>query len=126
MKNSLTLRKCTKCGAIVEVLHDCTCDDCGIKCCGETMISLQPNTVDASAEKHLPQYEVIGNYIIAKVPHVMEEDHYIEFLALDSNDITAKKFLKIGEDAQAVFPYIKGSKLYAYCNKHGIWSADIK
>ena len=28
---------CEKCGALVKVLIDCTCKDCGIKCCGEAM-----------------------------------------------------------------------------------------
>ena len=28
---------CEKCGAMVKVLIDCTCKDCGIKCCGEIM-----------------------------------------------------------------------------------------
>ena len=28
---------CEKCGAMVQVLIDCTCENCGIKCCGETM-----------------------------------------------------------------------------------------
>ena len=28
---------CEKCGAMVKVLIDCTCKNCGIKCCGETM-----------------------------------------------------------------------------------------
>ena len=26
-----------KCGAMVKVLIDCTCENCGIKCCGEAM-----------------------------------------------------------------------------------------
>ena len=34
---SLVIKRCLKCGATVEVLKDCTCDNCGIKCCGETM-----------------------------------------------------------------------------------------
>lgn len=28
---------CEKCGAMVKVLIDCTCANCGIKCCGEAM-----------------------------------------------------------------------------------------
>lgn len=28
---------CEKCGAMVKVLIDCTCENCGIKCCGECM-----------------------------------------------------------------------------------------
>ena len=28
---------CEKCGAMVKVLIDCTCENCGIKFCGQTM-----------------------------------------------------------------------------------------
>ena len=28
---------CEKCGAMVKVIIDCTCQNCGIQCCGETM-----------------------------------------------------------------------------------------
>jgi len=125
MKNEFKLKTCTKCGAVVEVMKDCTCDDCGIKCCGEEMVEMKPNTADASAEKHLPSYEVIGQYIVASVNHVMEDEHYIEYLALDHNNLTAKKFFKPNEKPTAVFPYIEGSKLYAYCNKHGVWQTTI-
>lgn len=126
MKNEFKIKKCSKCGATIEILNDCTCDNCGIKCCGIEMVEVVPNSVDASIEKHLPEYEVIGNYIVAKVNHVMEDEHYIEYLALDSDTISAKKYLKIGETPTAVFPYIKGSKLYSYCNKHGIWKTEVK
>jgi superoxide reductase len=126
MKNEFILRKCNKCGAMVEVLKDCTCDDCGIKCCGETMSVVTANTEDASVEKHMPTYEVVGAYIVVTVPHVMENEHYIEYIALDGENVNAKKYLKIGENAKAVFPYIKGSKIYSYCNKHGLWSVDVE
>ena len=125
MKKEFVIKKCLKCGATVEVLRDCTCNNCGIKCCGEEMIALAPNSVDASFEKHVPTYEVIGNYIVAEVPHVMEDDHYIEYIALVTDEIVAKKYFKPGETPKAVFPYVKGSTLYESCNKHGIWKADV-
>lgn len=125
MKNNFLIKRCLKCGATVEVIKDCTCDNCGIRCCSEPMVLVEPNTVDASVEKHKPTYEVIGAYIVVSVDHVMEEEHYIEYIALDGVNINAKKYFKAGDAAKAVFPYIKGSKVYAYCNKHGIWSTDI-
>ena len=30
------------------------------------------------------------------------------------------------QNAECKFKYIKGSKLYAYCNKHGLWSCDVE
>ena len=54
MKRELVIKKCVSCGATVKVIEDCNCgDDCGIKCCGEKMTVLQPNSVDASFEKHI-------------------------------------------------------------------------
>lgn len=121
----LVLKKCLKCGALVEILQDCTCDNCGIKCCGEEMKKIEPNTVDASFEKHVPNYEVIDNEIIVTVNHVMENEHYIEWIAMASDSKIGKKFLKPNQKATITFPYIKGSKIYAYCNKHGLWSQEI-
>ncbi len=28
---------CEKCGAMVQVLVECTCKNCGIQCCGKAM-----------------------------------------------------------------------------------------
>ena len=33
-------KQCLKCGALVEVIKDCTCKDCGIRCCGEPMVEV--------------------------------------------------------------------------------------
>lgn len=126
MKKEFTLAVCPKCGAMVEIIKECTCEDCGIKCCGETMVEVRANTVDASVEKHMPTYEVVGNYVVVTVPHVMEEEHYIEWVGIDGDNINAKKYFHAGENCKAVFPYIAGSKLLAYCNKHGLWSCEVK
>lgn len=125
MENKFIMKRCRKCGATIEVLKDCTCGDCGIVCCGEQMETLAPNSVDASFEKHLPTYEVVGAYVVVTVPHVMEDEHYIEFVGLNSDKINAKKYFKAGEVAKAVFPYVKGATIYSYCNKHGLWETQI-
>lgn len=122
----LTIKKCAKCGATVQVLEDCKCQNCGIKCCGEEMIKVVPNTVDASIEKHKPRIEIVGAYIIAQVDHVMEEEHFIEWIMLEGEKVSARKYFKIGDTVKAVFPYIKGSTVYAYCNKHGLWSTVVE
>lgn len=90
------------------------------------MIELVPNSVDAAFEKHVPNYEVIDNRIIVTVNHVMEEDHFIEWIAMSSNNKIIKKFLLPNEKASAIFPYVKGSKIYSFCNKHGLWAKDIE
>lgn len=49
-EKELVIKRCSKCQALVEVIKDCTSDNCSIKCCGEEMIELAPNSVDASFE----------------------------------------------------------------------------
>ena len=122
----LVIKKCDKCGAMVEVIQDCTCANCGIQCCGQQMREVKANSVDAAVEKHKPNYEVVGNYIVASVNHVMEGEHYIEYLALVGDNVNAKKYLTIGTEPKAIFPYIPGATLYAYCNKHGLWETEVK
>ena len=94
MKNELIIKKCQKCGALIEVINDCNCKDCGIICCEKPMIKLISNSVDASFEKHIPTFEHIGDEILVKVNHVMEKEHFIEWIALvNDNDICKVKLL---------------------------------
>ena len=111
---------------IIEIIKPCTCENCGVNCCGENMLDVIPNTVEASIEKHKPVVEICENYINVSVNHVMDPDHYIEWIAFESNQTIGKKFFKPGESIKAVFPYVKNSTVYAYCNKHGLWSEKVK
>ena len=121
----MKIRKCYKCGALVKVFHDCPSDECGIICCNEKMSLLKANTADAAAEKHVPEYEIVGDKIIARVNHVMEEDHYIEWIAYSYDHKEIFAYLKPGEKAEVEFEYVKGAVIYSYCNKHGLWSKEI-
>lgn len=122
----LVLKRCLKCGALVEVFEDCTCDDCGIKCCGQNMVKVAPNSVDAAFEKHVPTFEVKGDKIVVKVNHVMQDDHFIEWIVYLTENEETKICLRPGQEAIAKFNYKRGAKLYAYCNKHGLWEAEVK
>ncbi len=119
----LVLKKCLKCKAVIEVLEDKGCETF---CCGEEMKKIIPNSVDAAIEKHVPNYEVNDNKILVKVNHVMEDNHYIEWIAICSDNKTCKRFFKPGEIAEAKFEYIPGSIIYAYCNTHGLWSKVVE
>lgn len=122
----MKILKCLKCGAKVEVIDDCKCKGCGIMCCGAQMTEQKANSVECAVEKHLPVYEKVGAYIVVSVPHVMEDNHYIEAICFESKKISAKKYFKPGEEPKAVFPYVKGGKISSICNKHGIWTVNIE
>ena len=90
------------------------------------MVRLILNSVDASFEKHIPTFEYVGDEILVKVNHVMEKEHFIEWIALVNDKDICKVKLLSEQNAECRFKYIKGSKLYAYCNKHGLWSCDVE
>lgn len=125
MSKELVIKKCNKCGAIIKVLEDCNCP-CGIQCCGEEMKTLVPNSVDAAVEKHVPTYEVKDGKIFIRVNHVMEEEHYIEWISIvyDNKEVTT--YFKPGDEPVAKCEYVPGSTIYAYCNKHSLWKKEVE
>lgn len=130
MEKELILKKCNKCGAMVKVLKDCTCnhngESCGIRCCNEEMKVLVPNSVDAAVEKHLPEYEVKDGKIFVRVNHVMEEEHYIEWISILFDGKEKTTYLNPGDEPVAHCKYVPGSVIYAYCNKHELWKKVVE
>ena len=122
----MIIKKCNKCGAVVKVLNDCTCEDCGIMCCGEKMTEQKPNSVDVSFEKHVPTYEVDGDIINIHIDHVMDDDHYIEWVSIVDGNNEVTFYMKPGDSTDIRHEYIPGSKIYAYCNKHGLWEKEVE
>lgn len=123
MSRNFIVKKCKKCGQVIKVFGE---KDCDLECCGEKMFTLIPNSVDAAIEKHVPTYEIQGDKILVKVNHVMEDEHYIDWVAMVSDVKECIKYFKPGEIAEIHFKYIPGSILYAYCNKHGLWKKEVE
>ena len=121
MKNELVVKQCKHCKSTVIVLKDSK-----LMCCNEEMEVLVPNSVDAAFEKHIPTYEVQDGKILVTVNHVMEEDHYIEWIAMCTDKKVCLKYFAPGEEAKTHFKYVPGSYVYSYCNKHGLWKTEIK
>ncbi len=126
MKENTVFFKCEKCGNVIGLIDG---DEKNIQCCGEEMKNLTANSTDAATEKHVPVYEKQGNEILVKigeVEHPMEEEHYIMWIAQVSENRTTRVRLHPGEKPEAIFPYIPGSVLYAYCNKHNLWKNEVE
>lgn len=120
--------KCTHCGNIVGVIHEAGVP---LVCCGEKMEELVPNTVDAAKEKHVPVVTVDGNKItveIGSVAHPMVDEHYIQWVYIQTENGGQRKCLSPGEEPKAVFVLEddKAIAAFAYCNLHGLWKTDIK
>ena len=90
---------------------------------------LKPNTTDAAQEKHVPVVEKKDGELhvqVGSVEHPMLENHYIQFIALETKDGVKVKYLKPGEKPVAVFSDCgEPVAVYEYCNLHGLWKADL-
>ncbi len=118
--------RCEHCGQIVAVVKG---TGVPVMCCGQAMTEIVPGTVDASLEKHVPVYEVSDGKVSVKVgaaEHPMLEEHYIEWIAVQTKQGNQRKSLKPGEAPAACFAICEGDEVvavYAYCNLHGLWKA---
>ena len=89
---------------------------------------VKENSIDASLEKHVPFCKIKDNKVyvtIGEVVHPMEEDHYIEWIAMIKGNKIVKYLLKPSDEPKAIFAYEEGSIIYTYCNKHGLWKKEI-
>lgn len=92
---------------------------------------LEPNTTDAAQEKHVPVVTVNGNAVHVEVGstlHPMTPEHYITFIALETEK--GYQIVELTPDDQPIadFAVAEGDKpvaAYEYCNLHGLWKADI-
>lgn len=119
--------KCNQCGNVVEGIYE---GDGELVCCGEPMVELKENSVDAAQEKHVPVIEEDGEGVVVKVgsvAHPMDEDHYISTIEVICKcGLILRRNLKPGEAPEAKFPVKREDVEMAreYCNKHGLWIAQ--
>lgn len=116
--------KCNVCGNIVEVVH---AGEGELVCCGQPMVLMSENTVDAAKEKHVPVITKVADgykVTVGSVAHPMEDKHWIEWIELVADGKVYRQNLKPGNAPEATF-CIKADKVSAreYCNLHGLWKA---
>ena len=120
---------CRHCGNMAGLIEN---KGVPMVCCGDKMTELIPNTVEASAEKHLPVViETMAESItvaVGSAPHPMEEAHNIAFVYVESERGGQRKCLKVGEEPKLSFAFAddKPIAVYAYCNLHGLWKTEVK
>ena len=118
--------KCGVCGNIVMAIHEGAGD---LVCCGQDMVLMAENTVDAAVEKHVPVWTRDGDKLTVKVgdvAHPMEEKHYIEWIEVQIGETVLTRMLKPGEAPEAEFCLCGMSgdiTVREYCNIHGLWKA---
>lgn len=118
--------RCDHCGNIVTFLHAAGVP---VMCCGQKMTELLPGTTDASLEKHVPAVEIKGGKVyvqVGSVEHPMLPEHYIQWIALETNLGSQIRYLQAGQAPKAEFVLADGEEMvavYEYCNLHGLWKA---
>ena len=117
---------CAHCGNIIAYVNN---SGVPVMCCGQKMQELIPGTTDASQEKHVPVYTVEGNKVhvkVGSVTHPMQEEHYIQWISLQTKQGNQRKVLKPTDAPEACFCLCDGDEVeavYEYCNLHGLWKA---
>lgn len=125
MKENVRFYRCPICDNVIGLI-DGNMEH--IKCCDKPMEQMIANTTDASVEKHVPVVERVEDEIVVRVgeiEHPMEKEHYIMWIAQVTDSRTTRVRLYPEQATETRFPYIKGSTLYAYCNKHGLWKTEV-
>lgn len=126
MKAEVAFYKCEICGNMVGLIKR---GGGQLVCCGKPMTKLVPNTTEASVEKHIPVATRENGKILVQVGsaiHPMTEAHYIEWIAVVSADGTERISLSPNDEPKAVFCDKNDAEVYAYCNLHGLWKAEVK
>jgi superoxide reductase len=115
--------RCEICGNIVDVLH---AGVDSLSCCGQPMQLLEEKISDPEkGEKHVPVIETTKTGILVKVgkiPHPMQEIHYIEWIEVIAGGKVYRRFLNPQDKPEAEF-CIKEKEIVVreYCNMHGLW-----
>ena len=115
---------CEHCGNIIEYIKDVGVP---VVCCGKKMTELIPGTSDGAPEKHVPVVTVNGDKVLVEVgsvEHPMVEEHYIQWIAIETTRGSQRVKLDYTDKPRAEFKLAEGETLvaaYEYCNLHGLW-----
>ena len=118
---------CEKCGNIVGMIHE---GGGTLVCCGQKMTRVEAGTVEASREKHIPVVTREGDTVtvtVGSVLHPMTEEHSITWVYLQTDRGGQRKCLNPNEPPVVSFALAGETPIavYAYCNLHGLWKADV-
>ena len=104
---------CPVCGNVIRSIGEAL-----ISCCGITLPPVDPEPED---EEHRIHVETVEDEYYVTVDHPMTKDHYISFLAAVTD--IGIQFVKLYPEgnAEARFKINRVRKLYAFCNRHGLF-----
>ncbi|MBQ5970287.1 MAG: helix-turn-helix domain-containing protein [Clostridia bacterium] len=109
---------CPVCGNVIRTVGAAV-----VSCCGITLPALEAEPADAD---HAIRVETVEDEYYVTVPHPMEKQHHISFLAAVSDQ--SVRFVKLYPEgsAEAWFRINRVKAVYAYCNRHGLFQLDLR
>ena len=108
---------CPVCGNVVFARGDAM-----ISCCGIQLPALEAEEPD---EAHSLKTERVEDEIFVSSDHPMSKDHYLSFIAYMTPDDCEMKTLYPEGSAEARFFFRGSGRLYAYCNRHGLFVRKV-
>ena len=112
------LHVCPVCGNVMFAKGDSL-----ISCCG---IELPPLEAEAPDDAHRAVIENVENEYFVTIPHPMDKEHFISFMAYVTMDRFEMKALYPEGNAEArFFPRSRNGKLFFYCNRHGLFCQKL-
>lgn len=109
--------RCPVCGNVLFAAGEAV-----ICCCGITLPPLEPEATD---EEHRIRVSRVEDEYLVTVDHPMTKDHYLSFLAAVSDgSVQLKKLYPEGE-ALARFRIDGVRRVYACCNRHGLFAIKL-
>ena len=104
---------CPLCGNVIWAMGEGS-----FSCCGVTLPALEAEEAD---EEHSIHLEKIEDEWYVTIDHPMTREHYISFLAYVTTDRVQLVKLYPQQEAAARFPRTGQGRLYACCNRHGLF-----
>jgi DNA-binding XRE family transcriptional regulator/desulfoferrodoxin (superoxide reductase-like protein) len=108
---------CPVCGNVIHSMGEAV-----IQCHGILLNALEAEPAD---EHHKITVERVEDEYYVTVGHPMTKDHYISFLAAASSDSMQNVKLYPEWNAEARFKIKRVEKIFFYCNRDGLYFADV-
>ena len=109
---------CPVCGNVIQAIGEAV-----MICCGITLPPLEAEIPDS---EHTINIEIVEDEYYVTVDHPMTKTHYISFLAAVSDQSVQLTKLYPEGGAETRFKINRVERIYAYCNRHGLFMLDLR
>ena len=129
MKNQTRFYKCEVCGNVAGLIEDAGVP---LYCCNQEMAHLEAKGDRDCQNTELPQVTVNGKRVhinVGECKHEMDGHKHIGWVYLETNQGGHRKSLCKENRPEICFELSADEnphRIFAYCNKHGLWQNDLQ